>query len=141
MAGLFTNYPAIWKVLSYHGGGTLSITGERHYLVEPAYGFLATRLTNRDVLLTDILYRYDEISQQLFHPLETISFYQLVFSQDVEPLSVIDEYPRGWIAVSGNARPVEFGLQPADFVYDGTYVKYFGTQGEIYLWQWGERAP
>jgi hypothetical protein len=141
IAGLFTNYQAVWYVLSYRGGGTFLITGEKHYLVETACDFLATRLTNKDVLLTDFLDKYDEISKQLLHPLETIPFHPSIPNQEMVALSAIDKYPQGWVAVIANPLLWDFGLQATDFVYDGKYVKYYGELGEVYLWQWSETAP
>ena len=44
ITGLFFNYHGIQMALSYQGGGTLQITGENHYIVEPAYQYLVGRI-------------------------------------------------------------------------------------------------
>jgi len=139
-AGLFTNYRALHLALTYPGGDALLITGEKHYLVEPAYRFLAAHLASQDALLTDVLDSYDEIAQQLLHPAETISYYTWVLAEDRSALTVMDQRPRGWIAVGANSLPWEYGLPPNDFIYNGKNVKFHGVLGEIYLWQWGEPA-
>jgi len=135
MAALFFNYPAIHMVLSYHGGGTLEITGEHHYLVEPAHEYLVGQLTEGVVLVTDILTGYDEISGRQFPALKVINY------KSSEPLTIIETYSQGWIAVSPNAHPENSNLQFSDFDYAGKHIHYIGLKGEIYLWQWEEVTP
>ena len=141
MLGLFINFPALRMVLTYSGGGVLAITGEMHYLVAPGYEFLAGRLTDKDVLLSDVLNRYDEIADRQFDQRKIINFLYLIYAQKSEPLAVIRTYPQGWIALSENVQPGDFNLKFADFTYDGKLVRYYGELGEIYIWQWGKIPP
>lgn len=128
---LFINYPSISTVLSYQGGGALEITGEHHYLVEPAYQYLVGQITTKDVLVTDILYSYDVISGRQFPELKVLQF------KSSAPLKIIEEYPQGWIAVSPNAHPERTNLQFSDFNHAGKHIQYIGVEGEIYIWKWG----
>lgn len=134
-AVLFFNFPAIHMVLSYKGGGTLEVTGEHHYLVESAYQYLVGQLTTKDVLVTDILKSYDDISGRQFPPLKVFLF------KNSDPLAIIEEYPQGWIAVSPNAHPEYSKLQFSDFDYAGRHIHYVGIMGEIYLWHWDDVTP
>ena len=142
ISGLFINYPAIHELLSYRGGETFEITGENHYIVEPAYKYLVERLTEKDVLLSDIIENYDEISGRRFHALDYFSYFNLVLEKDFTPLEIIEQYPRGWIAVvSPIGRPAFSTMQFSDFVHDGKYIDSIGFIGEIYLWHWDEMKP
>jgi hypothetical protein len=129
---LFLNYPAIRMDLSYQGGGALEITGEHHYLVESAYDYLVGQLTKEDVLDTDILQSYDTISGNHF------SAQQVIHYRSIDPLTVIEQYPQGWIAVTLNAHPENTDLQFSDFEYAGKHIRYLGLMGDVYLWQWGK---
>lgn len=135
---LFSNPQSIQRVLTYQGGGTLIITGEKHYIVAPAHQFLVENLTEQDVLLTEFVHSYDTLVGQKLRFSEQVSYYSLVFRNDTSPLTLVEQYPRGWIALSRNARPEKNGLVFADFSYADQKVTYRGRFGEIYLWQWGE---
>jgi hypothetical protein len=132
---LFFNYQAIDTIFTYQGGGVFQVTGERHYIVEPAYDYLVEHMTDKDVLMTDIMSNYDLIAGQRLLNVKVISFH----SDD--PLNVIKEYPQGWIAVTAAFHPEKTNLQFSDFDYAGKHVHYFGLVGEVYLWQWGDKAP
>ena len=129
-AALFFNYPSIRTVLTYQGGGVLEITGEHHYLVEPAYQYLVGRLTTQDVLVTDVLRTYDEIYGRQFPALNVLRF------MNSDPLTIIEENPQGWIAF---AHPTDTAyIQFSDFDYAGRHIHYIGMIGEVHLWEWGE---
>ena len=115
----------------------MQVTGEKHYIVEPAYELLAKNMTKGDVLLSDVIQKYNEIAGEKLHPMEEISYYGYVLDEDNSPLTVIKNYSRGWIAVSPNAKPRKFGLIEDDFEYAGKSVDYIGLEGEVYVWRWG----
>jgi hypothetical protein len=137
---LFTNPLSVWYAINYQGGPSMRLTGENHYIAAPAHEFLASRLTEQDVLLSDFMKGYDNINGQKFRSKENILYYKLVFSGQISPLGLIAENPQGWIAISLNARPANYGLVFEDFTHAGKNVRYIGRQGDIYLWQWGDNA-
>jgi hypothetical protein len=137
---LFTNPLSVLYVINYQGGLSMQLTGENHYLSAAAHEFLATRLTERDVLLSDFMHNYDNINGQRFRSQGNFSYYKPVFSGQISPLGFIEENPQGWIAVSANARPASYGLAFEDFIHVGKHIRYFGQKGDIYLWQWSENA-
>jgi hypothetical protein len=134
IAALFLNYQSYITIFTYHGGGVYQLTGERHYIVEPAYDYLTEHLTDKDVLMTDVMAYYDMISGHKFGDIKIISFY----SDD--PLNVIKEYPQGYIAVTAAFHPEKTNLQFADFDYAGKYIHYLGLVGEVNLWQWASAS-
>jgi hypothetical protein len=135
----FINVPAINKVLTYPGGGSFPVTGEKHYLVQSAYDFLVRNSTAEDVLVSDVIHRYDELSGRQL-PVEMISFFSLTRDQNLTPLNVIEDNPQGWIALTPNARSEDFGMQMMDFEQVGKHVSYLGEMGEVYLWHWDDDA-
>lgn len=137
---LFTNPLSVWYAINYQGGPSMRLTGENHYIAAPAHEFLASRLTEQDVLLSDFMQAYDNIHGQRFRLRENFTYYKMVFGEQVSPLTIIEEYPQGWVAVSANARPANYGLVLEDFTHAGKNVRYIERQGDIYLWQWGDNA-
>lgn len=137
---LFTNPFSVWHVINYQGGLAMQLTGENHYIAAPAHEFLALRLTEQDVLLSDFMHSYDNINGQRFRSRENFSYYKPVFSAQISPLLVIEENSQGWIAVSANARPASYGLVFEDFIHAEKYVRFFGQKDDIYLWQWSKNA-
>lgn len=134
---LFSNLNSIQQVITYQGGDTLVVTGEKHYIVEPAHQFLAENMTSKDVLLTEFVHSYDLLAGDELQFRGVISYYNYVFRNDQSPLKVVEENPRGWIALSRNARPANNGLPSEDFIHAGRLVEYIGLVGEIHLWRWG----
>jgi len=130
VAALFFNYQSYSTIFTYQGGGVFPLTGEHHYIVEPAYDYLAGHLTKNDVLMTDIMAYYDMISGHRLGNVKVIDF-----SSD-DPLNVIKEYPQGYIAVTAASHPERTNLQLADFVCAGKQVHYLGLVGEVNVWQW-----
>ena len=133
MVALLINIPAIWATMSYHGGGRSPIARDFYYLVEPAHDFLATHMTEGDILLADIVYRYDEISGNQLHPRKAISLSEVERS---EIRQIIDRYPCGWIAASLNISLNRYKLPLKDYYIHGKTIRYYGTLGEINLWRW-----
>jgi hypothetical protein len=127
---LFFNFPAITMVLSYKGGETLQVSGESHYLIDSSYQYLVGHLTTKDVLVTDVLQTYDEISGNQFPPVKVVRF------DGSDPFTIIQEYPQGWIAVSSNAHPERTALKFSDFNYAGKQIQYIGEMEGVYLWKW-----
>lgn len=132
---LFLNFPAINMVLSYKGGKALPVSGETHYLIDTSYHYLVGQLTTKDVLVTDVLQTYDEISGHQFPLLKVIPF------SGSDPMAIIQEYPQGWIAVSTNAHPERTTLKFSDFDYAGKDIRYLGFMDGVYLWKWVEGTP
>jgi hypothetical protein len=138
---LFANYKAIWTVISYQGGIQLKITGEMHYSVNAARDFLSDQLTSEDVLVSDIVHRYDDITGNKLHPNETIPLQVLVSDQELDGFSVIEKYPQGWVACSSN-NPIEFlNLPYENFIYKDKQALFYGMIGDVYLWQWFTPIP
>jgi hypothetical protein len=135
VATAFINYSSI-NYLHTFAGGSNNITGNQSYVVEPAYQYLQGKLTENDVLMTDFVHNYDEINDQVFKNIESISYYNYVFQQRLDPLSVVDEHPQGWFALSPNTRFGRHGIPLSSFVHNGIFVEYIGLAGDIYLWQW-----
>jgi hypothetical protein len=129
-AALFFNFPAITMVLSYKGGEPLQVSGESHYLIDSSYQYLVGHLTTKDVLVTDVLQTYDEISSNQFPAVKVIRFY------GSDPFTIIQEYPQGWIAVSSNAHPERTALKFSDFNLPGKHIQYIGKMDGVYLWKW-----
>jgi len=129
-AALFFNFPAITMVLSYKGGEPLQVSGESHYLIDSSYQYLVRHLTTKDVLVTDVLQTYDEISGNQFPVVKVIRFY------GSDPFTIIQEYPQGWIAVSSNAHPERTALKFSDFNLPGKQIQYIGKMDGVYLWKW-----
>jgi hypothetical protein len=134
--GLFTNYQALIKVITYEGGGTLLTTGEKHYIVAPAYKYLVDNLSTNDALFSDLIPHYDEIFGQQLHPLVFIDNGKNINSENQQIPEVIAQYQQGWIALSANARPTLHGLSFASSFIDGLDIRYLGMKGEMYLWTW-----
>jgi hypothetical protein len=141
ITGLFFNYLGIHMVLTYQGGGRLQITDENHYIVEPAYRYIIGRLSDQDVLITDVLERYDEITGQQFRNLDNLIIYHWIFRGDETPMKIIEQNPHGWIAVTPNDLPATFNLPFSDFNFGGIHFQYIGVMGEIYIWHWDQAAP
>jgi|GEM_PF-4111045 len=137
---LFTNPLSVLYAINYQGGLSMQLTGENHYLSASAHEFLAARLTEQDVLLSDFMHSYDNINGKRFRTKENFFYYKPVFSGQISPLGFIEENPQGWVAISANARPASYGLVFEDFIHAEKYVRYFGQKGDIYLWQWSENA-
>jgi hypothetical protein len=129
-AALFFNFPAITIVLSYKGGEPLQVSGESHYLIDTSYQYLVGHLTIKDVLVTDVLQTYDEISGNQLPAVKVIRFY------GSDPFTIIQEYPQGWIAVSSNAHPERTALKFSDFNLPGKQIQYIGKMDGVYLWKW-----
>ena len=132
----FINFSSINYLINFSGGSTNIITGNPHYIVEPAYQILKAELTEQDVLLTDFAHRYDEINDQMFPNIKLISYYSFVFREKRDPLTIVDEYQQGWLALSANTRFANYGIPLSSFVHNGKSVEYIGLAGDIYLWQW-----
>jgi len=132
---LFVNYQAINVIFTYQGGGIFKITGEHHYVVGPSYEYLVDYMTDKDILMTDVISNYDLIAGQQLLDVKKIRF----LSDD--PLNVINEYPQGWIAVTAAFHPQKTDLQFSDFDYVGKHIHYYGLVGEVYMWQWGSVNP
>lgn len=141
ITGLFFNYHGIQMALFYQGGGTLQITSENHYIVEPAYQYLVGRMSDQDALISDVLQRYDEISGQQFRKLDDLVTYHWVFRGDTDPVTIIEQNPHGWIAVTQNDLPASFNLPFADFDLGDKHFQYIGIMGEIYIWHWVQKTP
>jgi hypothetical protein len=135
VVALFFNYQSYNAIFTYQGGGIFQLTGEHHYIVDPAYNYLTEHLTDKDVLMTDVMAYYDMISGHQFGDVKIINFH----SDD--PLNVIKEYPQGYIAVTAAFHPEKTNLQFTDSDYAGKQVHYLGLVGEVYMWQWGGAAP
>jgi hypothetical protein len=134
----FINVPAIYKVLTYPGGGSFPVTGEKHYVVQPAYDFLVQNSTAEDVLVSDVLHRYDELAGGRMPMQEQISYFSLIFGQEATPVDIIKTHPQGWLALTLNARAEEHGIPMMDFESGGKQITYLGELGEVYLWHWDD---
>lgn len=132
---LFINYSSI-NYLHNFSGGTHNITGNPHYIIEPAYQVLKAELTEKDVLLSDFAHRYDEINDQMFPDIDMISYYSYVFGEKNDPLTIVNEFQQGWLALSSNTRFGRYGIPVSSFIHNGKFVKFVGLFGDIYLWQW-----
>jgi hypothetical protein len=130
LAGYFSNPASIVSIVTYQGGRYLEVTENRHYILEPAYQLLQGQLTKQDILITDILDLYDEINERKFFSNNIFKY------REVNILNTIDQYPRGWIALSVIALPENHGLEYENFKYKDKQVQYIGLIGEVNLWQW-----
>jgi hypothetical protein len=138
---LFTNPQGIWKAISYQGGGSMEITGERHFLVEPAQNFLASRLTSQDVLISDVLYGYDLIAGNKLKADEHISLIKIFANLQPSLLSVIEQIPQGWVAANLSYVEQNDILPFKDSIYQDKQIIYYGQYGDIFIWQWFAANP
>jgi hypothetical protein len=132
LTALFINPPALNLIMTYEGGGPMAITGNRHYILAPAYATLTGQMTEDDVFITDILDNYNDISGQKLR-------YAMLFNySELGMLDKVKTYPRGWIALSVIALPENHGLFFNDFEYMGRKIYYLGREGDVNLWRWEE---
>jgi hypothetical protein len=134
--GLFINYQALGIIYNYQGGDNFQITGDRHYIMEPAYEYLIKNLEEQDVLFSDLMARFDKIAGQKLHPLDEIDNYHLVFAKIRDPLRIISQYSQGWVALTSNSNPTRHGFKYEDFSYENKEFHYIGLMGDVYLWHW-----
>ena len=132
----FVNYHAISTVLNYKGGGQFVVTGERHYITEPAYEYLLPQVKDGDVMLTNSFYYYDELHLNQFKNINRLHYFDLLFKAGEDIGTVIHPYPDGWIVLYPNGEPAKHGIPFTDFSAGGKTVHYLGTWGEVYIWHW-----
>jgi hypothetical protein len=136
LATLFINFRSIDKILNYTGGGALSVSGEKHYMVEPAYRFVLPELNNGDLLLTDYLGSYDELFDRKFLEVNKVSFLKSVIRAKVSWTDWVRKNQEGWIVLTPNSRIEKNGLAFKDVSVDDKIVYYIGRFGECYVWHW-----
>jgi hypothetical protein len=137
ISAIFVNPLSIQNIVTYTGGGVAPVTGNPHYITVPARDFLASLVTTQDVLISDVVFKYDNITGSKLHPGKKLRF--TVFATSIYNPSIssaIEESPHGWVAVSPNAKPESKGFQFADFMLDGKQLHYIGQIGDIYIWHW-----
>ena len=127
---LFSNPSALNTIFAYEGGGVMVITGNRHYIIAPAYDVVSRQMTDKDVLITDVMRHYDYI---MGHKLQ---YDGLFIYEMAEILDIVESYPRGWIALSVITIPENHGLLFSDFEYQGRKIYYLGREGDVNLWRW-----
>lgn len=131
------NWQGIQKGLKFNGGGSFEITGEKHYIVQPAYDYLKDNITPGDFILTDFVHRYDEIADRQLTGYETVGYYGYAYTDKQDPLNLISAYPKGWMLLSNNARPEKYGIPLESFTAGDVTATFQGQFGEIYIWDWG----
>ena len=115
------------------------ITDEDHLNMDPAYAYLQSHSSARDVLVTT---RYLD---QYFRWVGEIQSSQVMYYTYSEPdaewviYQAIRDHPCGWIALDIKrgymwTRPVP----RRDFVYEGKQVDYLGWFGDVYILRWCE---
>ena len=132
------NFSSIVNVLAYSGGGSLNVTGEKHYNMEPAYRFMLTQLHAGDVLLTDSLVVYDELHEKEFGEVIVYSFIRTILREAVTIDELITRHPEGWIVLTQNSRPENRGLVYESTTKGGISLEYIGRWGECDIWRWKE---
>lgn len=135
---LLINFSSIKHILTYKGGGSLNVTGELHYNVDPAYRYMLSQLHPGDVLLTDGLVVYDELYEKEFGELKYYSFINTILREDVTIDELISRHPEGWIVLTQNSRPLNHGLVYESTASYGTSLEYLGKWGECDIWRWKE---
>lgn len=130
------NFSSISDVVAYQGGGAQKVTGEKHYVVDPAYRFMLTQLNPGDVLLNDVLVPYDELFKKQFGEVIVFSYIGTIMRQDVTVQEFITWYPEGWIVLTQNSRLSTNGLVFENTIVDGVALDYLGRWGECYIWHW-----
>lgn len=132
----FINYSSITRMLAYTGGGTFFITGEKHYICDPAYEFLLANVNDGDTILTNTFFHYDELNMNQLGDINYLHFFDLLKKQELSLSQVIQPYDEGWIVLYPNATPKKFGVYFSDFYVAGKKVQYLGTYGEMNIWHW-----
>jgi hypothetical protein len=131
---LFINLPSIQQILSYQGGGYAPVTGNPHYIVAPARDYLASVLTDKDVVVGDIIFHYDRLTGNKLIYAKQINY---PFRDDTfDPFAVVEQYDRGYIAVSPHVRPESDGLIFQDIEHAGRTIRYLGEYGDYHIWRW-----
>jgi hypothetical protein len=134
ITALFSNPVSVRRVITYQGGDFAPVTGNPHYSVAPARDFLASRITEQDVLISDLVFKYDNIAGSLLKTRENIRF--STYLSTVDSASVIGSNPRGWAALSPNTQPEAAGFFFEDIMLAGKQLHYVGKIGDIYIWRW-----
>ena len=137
------NFQGLKYAINYEGGRSNLITGEKHYLIEEAHNYLSNRLTNEDVLLTEIITSYDLLYGNNLDPIERYSLIR-VRDKNGEPTTVInliDLYSQGWVVASLNMSLKRLNLPTNDMELNNKKLVYHGQIGEIRIWEWYEVIP
>jgi hypothetical protein len=132
----FTNYSSITRMLTYKGGGSFFITGEKHYICDPAYEFLLGNVKDGDTILANTFFHYDELNLNQLGDINYLHYFDLLRKQNLTLSQVIQPYDEGWIVLYPNATPQKYGIYFSDFFVAGKKVQYLGTFGEMYIWHW-----
>lgn len=135
----FVNYQSIYTVLSFNGGNNFIVTGENHYLTEPAYQMLIPVIKDGDVMLTNAFYYYDELHENRYPNIKRLHYFDLIFKQALSLSDVIRPYPEGWIVLYPNANSEKYGFEFEDFYTDEKIVKYLGNWGQVDIWHWANK--